>query len=267
MNATALVSLPSAAALGLAEVRHLTVTSSTMDDAHAAGVRGASAGTLIVADVQVQGRGRSGRSWHSSDGAGLWMTLLERPADTDAPSVLALRVGLALAEALAPFVSSPIALKWPNDLYVAEGKLAGILIEARWRQAQVDWVAIGVGVNLRVPADVPTAASVHAGTTRHALLHAIIPRMRDAAAQCGTLTERELAAWYARDVAVGRRISAPVAGIVVGIAADGALVVRPDARRREEVAAGTHDDAAVGRADCDLVHVHAGSMIFSDSEV
>ncbi len=241
------MSLPSAASLGLAVVRHLRETSSTMDEAHTAGVRGEPAGTLIVADVQAQGRGRSGRPWRSTAGAGLWMTLLERPTDTEAPSVLALRVGLALAEALEPFVSSPIALKWPNDLYVSDGKLAGILIEARWRQAHVEWVAIGVGVNLRVPDDVPTAAAVHAGTTRSALLHAIIPRIRLAAVQSGRLTDDERAAWSARDLAVGRRISAPVQGVVLGIAADGALVVRRD--------------------DREVVQVHAGSMIFSDSEV
>lgn len=213
-----------------------------MDDAHAEALAGAPAGTLIVADEQRQGRGRAGRSWASEQGSGLWMTLVERPEDTAMLGVLALRTGMALADALHAFVEHPVRLKWPNDLFVGDGKLGGILIEARWRESAVDWVAIGVGVNMRVPTAIDTAAAVRDGVTRAELLQAIVPAMRAAARQTGALSSRELEAWRRRDLAVGRRIVLPTAGIVRGIAPDGALLVEQDGVTTE---------------------VRAGSLVFS----
>jgi len=238
-------SLPTAADLGLVALVHRTTTASTMDDAHTAAGAGAPAGTLIVADTQTQGRGRGGRVWESGEYAGLWITLLERPQDREVLGVLALRIGMAVAAVLDPFVASPVRVKWPNDLFVGDGKLAGTLIEARWRESLVDWVAIGVGVNMQVPAGMPLAATVRTGVTRAELLRVMIPAMRAAARLNGGLTDEEIARWRSRDLAVGRRISAPLAGEVVGVGTDGALMVR-------EPGANAH------------TLVHAGSLVFAD---
>jgi len=218
--------LPSSQSLGLERLVRLRSTTSTMDDAHLAASSGAKAGTLIVADAQTVGRGRGGKSWMSEPNAGLWMTLVERPSDGDTTGVLALRVGIGLAAALDAFVESPVRLKWPNDLYVGHGKLAGILIEARWRQSVMDWVAIGVGVNMRVPEEFPDASCVRRDVSRAQLLSALVPAMRRAARATGPLTTQERDAWLARDVVIGRAIAAPIAGVAVGLAADGALLVR-----------------------------------------
>ena len=198
---------------------------STLDVAHELAAKGAEAGTLIVAHAQTAGRGRMGRTWRSEPGAGLWLTLIERPADPSALDVLSLRVGLALAPALDPFAEALVRLKWPNDLYVAQRKLAGILIEARWREGHPEWVAIGVGINLRPPASEPRAAGLTPGTSRDVVLEAIAPRMRAAAARVGELTAVEVDAFAARDLAVGRHCLEPVNGIVSGIDASGALLV------------------------------------------
>ena len=173
--------LPSAAALGLARLVHEREVASTMDVAHALAAEGAPAGVLVVADRQLRGRGRGGRPWESADGAGVWMTLLERPDDPRVIGVLALRLGLAMAEALAPFVDAPISLKWPNDLYVGHGKLAGILVEARWRES-----ARGLGRDRRRRQSsryrrVSEARRFAPDVSRAALLLAIIPRLRAAA--------------------------------------------------------------------------------------
>ncbi len=199
-----------------------------MDDAHAAALAGAPAGTLIVADVQRQGRGRAGRRWSSASNSGLWMTLVERPEDSEMLGVLALRIGMALANALDPFVSHPIRLKWPNDLFVGDGKLAGVLIEARWRESLVDWVAIGVGVNMRAPSEFSPAASVRDDVSRSELLQATIPPIREAARRTGALNEPELDEWRLRDLSAGRRITSPTHGVVQGISTDGALMVESD---------------------------------------
>jgi BirA family biotin operon repressor/biotin-[acetyl-CoA-carboxylase] ligase len=198
---------------------------STLDVAHQLAAAGADPGTLIVADAQTAGRGRMGRSWRSERGAGIWLTLIERPHDPSGLEVLSLRVGLALAPALDPFASAPVELKWPNDLYVGAKKLGGVLIEARWREQSLEWLAIGVGINLRPPADEPIAVGLRQDVSRDEVLERIVPAIRGAATHAGLLTEDELAAFAARDMAVGRRCKEPVAGIVRGISPSGALRV------------------------------------------
>src|SRR3954468_708598 len=118
--------------LKVPRVEVLETTTSTLDVAHRLAAEGAPAGTLILADEQTAGRGRDGKSWQSLPGAGLWLTLIERPEDSSGRGVLSLRIGLAAAEPLDRFAAEPIRLKWPNDLFVDGEKLAGILVEARW---------------------------------------------------------------------------------------------------------------------------------------
>lgn len=198
---------------------------STMDLAHAAAGRGAASGTLIVANEQDAGRGRGGRRWSSASGGGLWMTLVERPASPGGIDVLSLRVGLYMAEALDALAGKRVRLKWPNDLYVGDGKLAGILIEARWRDQRVEWVAIGVGVNVVPAADVPGAAGLASGVSRLQALDCVLPAVRAAAAVDGLLTTHELSRYATRDLSVGRRAVQPAHGVVAGISRTGELMV------------------------------------------
>jgi BirA family biotin operon repressor/biotin-[acetyl-CoA-carboxylase] ligase len=198
---------------------------STLDEAHALAAAGAPAGTLVLADAQTAGRGRMGRTWASEPGAGLWLTVIERPRDAEALGVLSLRIGLALAPVLDPFADSRVRLKWPNDLYVGAKKLAGILAEARWRDGAPEWVAIGVGINVRAPVSEPAAAGLRVGVSRDEVLRQVVPAIRDAASRSGPLDTTELSAFASRDLARGRPCSEPVAGTVRGIDASGALLV------------------------------------------
>jgi len=203
-------------------------TPSTMDDAHRQASAGAPAGTLVIADRQTSGRGRAGRRWASESGQGIWMTLIERPNDADAVDVLSLRLGLRAARALDRYVESPIRLKWPNDLYVADGKLAGILVEARWRANRLDWVAIGIGVNARAPTDVENAASLAPHAGRVDVLAELVPALRAAALARGRLSAGELDEFAARDMAAGRACVTPASGRVRGITSAGELLVDTD---------------------------------------
>jgi len=205
------------------EVRHRTP--STLDVAHELGSAGAPAGTLVIADEQTEGRGRSGARWTSPGGSGLWLTLLERPRRGSGIDVLSLRVGLRCARALDRFASEPIRLKWPNDLYVQDRKLAGVLIEARWREQRLEWVAIGLGVNAAAPQGVADAGRLDSGTARVEVLTELIPALRAAAAAQGLLTPREMSEWNARDLARGRACTEPARGTVSGITASGELIV------------------------------------------
>ncbi|MBU6366852.1 MAG: biotin--[acetyl-CoA-carboxylase] ligase [Gemmatimonadetes bacterium] len=228
-DAAALTAPSYAARIGAASVVVLPEVDSTMDEAHRLARGGAPAGTVVVADLQRHGRGRGGRVWESGAGDGVWMTLLERPEEPGSVPVLSLRVGLALAAALSPFADAEVRVKWPNDLLVAGRKLAGILVEARWHGATLDWVALGVGVNRVVPAALADrAAAVRAGTPRAVLVAALVPAMRRAASSAGPLTAAECAAWEACDALRGVRIAEPAPGVVEGITASGALRVRQD---------------------------------------
>lgn len=184
----------------------------------------AAPGTLILADRQTAGRGRLGRRWSSLPSAGVWLTLIERPTDARGLDVLALRCGLYAAEALDDLATAPIGVKWPNDLYVTGRKLAGILIETRWRGTAPEWVAIGFGLNVATP-ELNTAIGLAPGATRLSALDRLVPALRRAAAASHHLSADELDRWATRDVAAGCLASTPAVGTVAGITADGALVV------------------------------------------
>ena len=216
------------ARLGLRNVWMYAEVESTQDIAHQQAEKGVPAGALVVADAQRAGRGRQGRSWASQPGQGVWCTVVERPRDAGSFELLSLRVGMHLAQALDRFAGELVQLKWPNDLLLGSGKLAGILTEARWSGSSLAWVAIGVGVNVSSPG-VPGAASLLPGTARIDVLRAVVTAVRAAAACAGPLSPRELDQFRERDALAGKRIVLPGAGVVQGIDATGALLVRGDA--------------------------------------
>jgi BirA family biotin operon repressor/biotin-[acetyl-CoA-carboxylase] ligase len=218
-----------AARCGAPRVALYDELTSTLDVAHVMARAGAPPGTLILAERQSAGRGRNGRAWASENGAGIWMTLVARYVDEAALDVLSLRVGLAAARALEEFAGGQVQVKWPNDLMLDDGKLGGILIESRWREERVDWIAIGIGINCRVPADVSSARALRSGIDRVAVLAELVPAVRAAAEARGALGAAELHDFERRDWARGRRSVAPLAGVVSGIDARGGLLVRTDA--------------------------------------
>ena len=213
------------ARLGLSNVWMYAEVESTQDLAHELAEQGVPAGALIVADAQRSGRGRQGRSWASQPGQGVWCTIVERPHDPRALEVLSLRIGIRLAAALDDLAGQRVQLKWPNDLLLREGKLAGILTEARWSGPTPSWVAVGVGVNVAHPG-VEGAAALRPGTARFDVLRAVVSAVRAAAAATGPLSPEEVERFRERDALAGRRIVSPGAGVVQGIDASGALLVR-----------------------------------------
>jgi len=198
---------------------------STMNVAHLMAGAGAPAGAVVLADRQEHGRGRGGHTWSSEAGAGCWCTVIERPLDAAAVEVLSLRVGLRLASVLDRYASSPLQLKWPNDLLLRGGKVGGVLVEARWREQRPEWVAIGIGINFRAPAALPEAASLGAHVDRDTLLAELVPAVRAAAASTGLLTPQELLAFGRRDWARGRLLAQPRPGTAAGVSPAGALLI------------------------------------------
>ena len=114
-------------------------------------------GAVVVANAQSKGRGRSGREWISKENSGLFMSLTWRMNGlTQWLPVLPLIVASACVEAMRaiPGVSIPAHVKWPNDLYVQQRKIGGILIDSRTNAAEhrTDLV-IGLGITLHAGAD------------------------------------------------------------------------------------------------------------------
>lgn len=110
---------------------------------------------LLAAEEQSAGRGRRGRRWHSSPGAGLTFSLartIRRPLREVAG--LSLVAGVAVVRSLRALGASPVALKWPNDLVVGAAKLGGILVESRGASGALRAV-IGIGINCRRDAALP----------------------------------------------------------------------------------------------------------------
>jgi len=208
-------------------VELLDETTSTLDVAHALAAEGAPAGTVVLADRQSAGRGRLGRTWSSAPGVGVWLTIVERPADERALEVLSLRVGIRVAAALDALARERVRLKWPNDLLLGARKLGGILIESRFAGSTVQWVAVGIGVNVRQP-DVEGGVGFPDGVSRVDVFAAVVRAARAAAARSGPLSDLELAQWNNRDVLVRRRIESPARGVVRGVDASGALIVHTD---------------------------------------
>jgi BirA family transcriptional regulator, biotin operon repressor / biotin---[acetyl-CoA-carboxylase] ligase len=144
-------------------------------------------------------------------------------------------VGLAVAEALDPFLRSPIQLKWPNDLMLGERKVGGILCEARWQGEALGWVAVGLGINVRnpLPGDISEKA-----TSLQAEQPAVAPEdvgqpavdaLRAVDLGADRLSAAELVRFAGRDWLNGRALRAPASGLAAGIRDDGALLVRrPD---------------------------------------
>lgn len=186
--------------------------------------------TLVLADRQLRGRGRLGRSWSSELGQGVWSTFSIPPEmDPQGLDVVTIRIGLRLARELDAIAREPVGLKWPNDLLLRGGKLAGILVETKIWGGTMSWLAVGVGVNVRTPEDVPGAAGLPPGTARIEVLEAVARSVHAASITDGHLTAAELKEFAARDRLLGRRLTSPWPGIARGIEDNGCLIIEtPD---------------------------------------
>ncbi|MDE2040154.1 MAG: biotin--[acetyl-CoA-carboxylase] ligase [Elusimicrobia bacterium] len=172
---------------GVCQTLHLTETDSTQTVARLLAEQGAPDGTLVWADRQRRGRGRLKRSWQSKPG-GLYATLILRPSLP--PRRLAevgLLAGAAVAAALARHAGVRTLVKPPNDVLAlgADGrrrKLSGILCEAAGSQSRLDWLLLGLGVNVDNAVSLPGATSLRRLTGRswevEGVLRAVLAELR-----------------------------------------------------------------------------------------
>jgi BirA family biotin operon repressor/biotin-[acetyl-CoA-carboxylase] ligase len=220
---------------------HLRTADSTNERARELAEAGAPSGTVVTADAQTAGRGRSGRAWTTPAGKALLLSALLRPLD-ERHLLLPLAVPVAVCEAIESVAPVRCRIKWPNDVWLDERKVAGVLIESR----PPDWAVIGVGVNVAIaedefPAELRWPATsvghgVSVGDVCVALCERLGPWVEAPADQV-------LAVFADRDALRGRRITwgdgeGGGAGVAAGIDDRGNLVVEREDGERQTLGAG-----------------------------
>ncbi len=218
---------------------------STMNAARELAREGCPSFTVVTAERQHQGRGRMQRTWHSSDG-GLYFTIVLRPQLPAALSALAtFAAGVVWAQVLSEDYGLSVGLKWPNDLLAGERKLSGLLAEMETRGDMVNFVNIGVGLNVNneaaryEPRAIALKEIVGRPLSRRNLLTRFLdrfePRMK------ANSLEGVIAQWKALSTTLGRPVVIQtVQGSFAGTARDvdetGALMLeQPDGTLRRVV--------------------------------
>ncbi|MEW6076727.1 MAG: biotin--[acetyl-CoA-carboxylase] ligase [Thermodesulfobacteriota bacterium] len=151
-------------------IHYFPRTGSTMDDARRLADRGCPHMTVVIAGVQTKGRGRMDRTWASDDG-GLYFTMVIKPEGVVRPAEAVkfnFMASLALAETIREECRVDARVKWPNDLMVEGRKLSGMLSEMEAPDGVIDYVNIGIGLNVNndPPAIDPPPVSLRSLTGR-----------------------------------------------------------------------------------------------------
>lgn len=152
-------------------LKYFEETSSTSQIAWGLGDEGAPHGTVVVANHQTKGRGRNGRSWVSPPGLNLYFSILLRPEvpPAHAPE-LTLVAAVAVCEALRDAGCERARIKWPNDVEIGGRKAVGVLTEMSANEEGVDFVVVGIGVDVNMqPEDMPAEIKDIATSVRIAL--------------------------------------------------------------------------------------------------
>jgi BirA family biotin operon repressor/biotin-[acetyl-CoA-carboxylase] ligase len=234
---------------------YFTEISSTNSHARELAEKGAAEGEVVLAESQTHGRGRLGRRWESPPLANLYLSVILRPklAPVHAPQIT-LMAAVALAETVGSFIPQKATIKWPNDILVNGKKLAGILTEAACVPERVEYVILGIGVNVNYPID-SMPQELRQGATslldltrievnRESFLRRLIQDLDRCYGDLEQSGFEPLAPrWEAHFGLRGQRVRVELIDQVVvgrarGIAQDGALLVQGDDGTLQKVIAG-----------------------------
>lgn len=228
------------------DLRCLQEVTSTNELAVSA-ARGCRDGTVFLAEIQTQGKGRLSRPWSSPPG-GVWMSLVLKPA---IPLSQAYRINMAVSVAVSRAIEHLYGLeagiKWPNDILIAGRKVCGILMEVSAELDRLEYAVVGVGLNANIDASslpeewMATSLQDEIGgrVSRVELIREILLETERA---CGRIEGDEIPEeWRRRSVTLGRRVRvASIWGTLEGealdLAEDGALLLEADGVKRRVLA-------------------------------
>jgi BirA family biotin operon repressor/biotin-[acetyl-CoA-carboxylase] ligase len=222
---------------------------STMDTLNALAQAGAPEGTLVVAGEQRAGRGRAGRVWSAPGGTALLCSVLLRPPlPPHALGPLPLIAGLAVAETVDALIPVNARLKWPNDVFIGELKVSGVLMQARAVGGSTEFVNLGIGINVLTKIDqLPVGAtSLKAASGRDIPIDDVERTLMERLTEwySAFLASRgnvPLTGWIDRAIYLGEQVEieqngAVLAGIFGGVSPQGALILETPDGAREIVA-------------------------------
>jgi len=224
------------------DIRYFDSLASTNTTARELALAGTPEGVVVIAEAQTRGRGRLGRSWVSPPYRNLYLSVLLRPPlpPAAAPQI-ALVAGLSAARAIAAF-GATAQVKWPNDVLVDGRKVAGILTEMESDGDRIAAVILGIGINVNLALDeFPEELRDKAGSVAAALGHSVarheladrllsaLERDYDLFCMQGFAALRD--DWNRLSCLSGRSVEIAdgtrrVAGAVIGLDADGSLLLR-----------------------------------------
>jgi BirA family biotin operon repressor/biotin-[acetyl-CoA-carboxylase] ligase len=229
--------------LPVPSVHYFAQIGSTNDYAQMLLEQGAPDGTLVVADAQIQGRGRLGRRWVTTSGAALAFSLALRPnlSEQEQLAFFSPLAGLAVCKTLMDGYGLPAEVKWPNDVLLNRRKVCGVLVEAVWLGSHLQGVVVGIGINVTLPSVPPDCEVLFPATCveqvlgrpleREALLAAILRQFFALRPSLGSVAFRQ--DWQARLAFRGQgvRVDLPgteqaLTGQVIGIDEQGNLRLR-----------------------------------------
>ena len=231
-------------------------TGSTNSEAAALGAVGAPDGSLVLTDLQTQGRGRKGRKWFSAPRSIQFSVLLRPTLSARRLSVLSLLACLAVQKTLVELTGAQFTIKWPNDILINGKKAAAVLVEATIIGGEIAWAVMGIGCNLNAAAtEFPEElqeriTSVYEATGQQLARNTVYEKL---------LTELDtyynallkngagslLAEWKQKTGIVGKTLSLvaggrTVAGEVVDLTDDGLLIVRDQTGKEHPIEVGDY---------------------------
>ena len=230
-------------------VECLGSVTSTNDLAFERGRAGCPDGSCVVAEHQTRGRGRHGRHWESPKGKNILFSAVLRPEKLSVPdaSKITLTAAVSLIRALRRSTGLRPGVKWPNDIVCADRKLCGILTEMREVGGVIQFVVVGIGINVNSePEELPPGSvSLHELTgetySRSVIIRGLFEEMEKDYLRLEAGDFEALAReWEEFSVTTGKRVIAELSGRKVegramGIDADGALWIRHDNGLQERV--------------------------------
>ncbi|HEX3036075.1 MAG TPA: biotin--[acetyl-CoA-carboxylase] ligase [Thermodesulfobacteriota bacterium] len=218
---------------------------------------GASEGTIVITDSQTKGKGRLSRKWISPPGMNLYISAVFRPplVSKDAP-FLTLVASIAVAEAVKNRGADAI-IKWPNDVLVNGKKVAGVLTQMQHKGDRVDFVIVGVGININMTREMLEQEMGEVAQIATSLREVLGHEVDRVSFSADLINELDM--WYTKFLkdgkpsiikewterwgAINRRVQVKyngkqVEGIAIGIDGNGYLLVKKDDGTTERIIAG-----------------------------
>ncbi|WP_455391476.1 biotin--[acetyl-CoA-carboxylase] ligase [[Eubacterium] cellulosolvens] len=239
------------------EINYHSNITSTNQTARALAEAGAPEGTMIVAEVQGEGRGRRNRAWVSPKG-GLWLTMVLRPKiPPDYASTITLLTGVVVAKTIRETTKMAATVKWPNDVRIRDKKVCGILTEIKTEPEIINYILLGLGINVNIAINqFPTELQNSVTSLQEELNHEVDKitflqwllmefeqEYLNFSAKHETMIPEILRTWRQYSDTLGRNVkietvTGELRGLAADIAEDGALLVLDENGNEHRIIAG-----------------------------